>query len=408
MRFYLICILISIALHGSGQVRRCGTNRYMQKLHKENDMQYSKQQRALQNLYKKMNAGTTITIPVVFHILYNNASQNIADEKIIAQVEVLNRDFAGLNADSALIPLPFKSRFAKSGIQFCLALQDENGNPTNGIIRKQTSAAGFSIDGPDPKNNADGGDRPWDAEIYLNIYSCFITNDYLGYTQLPGGSPETDGIVLDYRVVGGPNSPGSMPPYHLGRTATHEAGHWLGLYHIWGDDDGACTGNDYVDDTPNQAFENYGCPVFPHVSCGNVPEGDMFINYMDYTNDACMKMFTPQQVQRMYSALNSFRKGIPASPACTLPCSNGILEENSIKIKPNPSSGIFDVEIEYCKRTEVNILLINAMGKIILNSDFLLNYTRLININLTHNGSGLYILLLTSGKEKITRKIIVL
>jgi hypothetical protein len=94
----------------------------------------------------------------------------------------------------------------------------------------------------------------------------------------------------------------ASPPFHLGRTATHEVGHWLNLRHIWGDTED-CSGSDFVDDTPNAAGPNFGKPSFPSVSCTNGPNGDLFVNYMDYVDDDSMFMFTTQQVARMSATL---------------------------------------------------------------------------------------------------------
>lgn len=144
----------------------------------------------------------------------------------------------------------------------------------------------------------------WPAEQYLNIWVCEL-GDLLGYAQFPGGPLETDGVVVNYRAFGLGGT--AEPPYHLGRTATHEVGHWLNLYHIWGDDGSGCGGTDEVDDTPNQAGPNTGTPTFPTISCDNAPNGDMFMNFMDYVDDDSMNMFTNGQVERMHSALDSLR-----------------------------------------------------------------------------------------------------
>ena len=118
----------------------------------------------------------------------------------------------------------------------------------------------------------------------------------LGYAQFPGGQPETDGVVINYKAFGTTGT--AQAPFNLGRTATHEVGHWLNLRHIWGDTSD-CSGTDFVDDTPKAQRQNYGTPTFPHISCNNAPNGDMFVNYMDYVDDEAMFMFTTGQVERM-------------------------------------------------------------------------------------------------------------
>jgi hypothetical protein len=258
-----------------------------------------------------------ITIPVVVHVVYNTAAQNISDALIQAQINQLNLDFAKLNSDASNVPSAFAGLAANTNVQFCLAQRDPSGNPTTGIVRKATTVTSFSTnDGV--KKTSTGGAAAWDATKYLNLWVCNLGGGILGYAQFPGGAAATDGVVVLYSSVGSLTTPGTSAPYNYGRTATHEVGHWLNLYHIWGDDGTACTGSDNVADTPNQADENYGCPTFPTVSCSNGANGDMFMNYMDYTDDACMNMFTTGQATRMNAlfATGGVRVGLAASLGC--------------------------------------------------------------------------------------------
>ncbi|HMC96362.1 MAG TPA: fibronectin type III domain-containing protein, partial [Flavobacteriales bacterium] len=139
-----------------------------------------------------------------------------------------------------------------------------------------------------------------------------------GYAQFPGGSASTDGVVCLYSSIGGMTNPGTATPYHLGRTMTHEVGHWLNLRHIWGDSN---CGNDLVSDTPTQQTSNFSCPSFPHVTCSNGPNGDMFMNYMDYTDDACMNIFSAGQKARMQALFvtGGARVSLLSSLGCTPP-----------------------------------------------------------------------------------------
>lgn len=268
---------------------------------------------------------SVITIPVVFHVLYNTTAQNISDALINAQLAQLNADYAKLNSDAANVPSAFSSLAANTGIQFCKAQRDPSGNATTGIIRKSTTVSSFSTN-DNMKRNANGGSDAWPASAYLNVWVCNMSGGILGYAQFPGGAAATDGVVLHYTSVGSLttfNSAGA--PYNKGRTATHEVGHWLNLFHIWGDDGTSCTGSDNVSDTPNQADEHYGCPTFPQVSCSNGPNGDMFMNYMDYTDDACMNMFTTGQSNRMNALFSTggSRASLSTSQGCTPPTGGG-------------------------------------------------------------------------------------
>jgi len=251
-------------------------------------------------------AGITV-IPVVVHVVWYKDEQNISDAQIKSQIDVLNQDYRKLNPDVDNTPAPFKPLAADATIEFRLADQDPSGNPTNGITRTQTDSTGFSDDDK-VKSAATGGADPWPAGKYLNLWVCQLGGGLLGYAQFPGGPAATDGVVILHSAFGTTGT--AAAPFDKGRTASHEIGHWLNLRHIWGDDDTGCNGDDFVDDTPNQAGPNYGMPTYPHVTCNNGPNGDMFMNYMDYVNDAAMFMFTAGQVVRMQSTLEHERSTV--------------------------------------------------------------------------------------------------
>jgi len=257
-------------------------------------------------------------IPVVVHVVYNTAAENISDAQVQSQIDVLNRDFSRTNTDASGTPSVWQSIAANCDIQFCLATVDPNGNPTTGIVRKATSVTSFSTNDA-VKYSSSGGDNAWTSSKYLNIWVCDLGSGYLGYAQFPGGPSATDGVVIDYQAFGTTGT--ATAPFHLGRTATHEVGHWLNLYHIWGDDGSSCSGSDGVSDTPNQGDENYGCPPFPTLSCSNGPNGDMFMNYMDYTDDGCMNLFTNGQKARMQAlfATGGARNSLLTSNGCGAP-----------------------------------------------------------------------------------------
>jgi hypothetical protein len=232
----------------------------------------------------------TITIPVVVHVLYNTDEQNITDEQINSQIDVLNKDYRAQNDDIGKVPDVFKSFIADTNIEFKLA----------DITRTHTDRTIFDpYDETEPmKFTSKGGQDAWSRDKYLNLWVCLLDGGVLGYAQFPGGPAETDGVVITYTAFGTTGT--AAEPFNKGRTATHEIGHWLNLRHIWGD---SPCGNDFVDDTPTQKEHNFECPTFPHITCNNGPNGDMFMNYMDYTNDACMQMFSQGQSMRIEAAL---------------------------------------------------------------------------------------------------------
>ncbi len=243
-----------------------------------------------------------VTIPVVVHVVYNTDDENISDAQVASQIAALNRDYNARNDDKSKTPACWLGLVTSADLTFVLASVDPAGNPTDGIERTRTAKTSFDVD-DSVKSSATGGADAW-LGAYLNLWVCSLGGGLLGYAQFPGGAPATDGVVILNSAFGTEGTAAS--PYDLGRTCTHEVGHWLNLHHIWGDT-ADCTGNDFVDDTPNAQHPNYGDPVFPHISCSNGPNGDMFMNYMDYVNDDAMVMFTAGQVARMQSALEEVR-----------------------------------------------------------------------------------------------------
>jgi hypothetical protein len=302
---------------GLPQRRTCGTmNVHYQLL--TTDLTYARNRREIENRsleyarrgLEAARVGITV-IPTVVHVVYNSSrpEQNISDAQIRSQIDVLNRDFRKQNPDIASVPAAFQPLAADTRIEFVLATTDPNGNPTNGITRTATTETGFIDDRV--KSTATGGADPWPSDRYLNVWVCLLEEGLLGYAQFPGGPAETDGVVITYTGFGTTGT--AAAPFNLGRTATHEVGHWLNLRHIWGDDGNGCNGSDFVDDTPNQAGPNTGLPRFPRVTCNNGPNGDMFMNYMDYTDDAGMFMFTTGQVVRMQAVLDFERASLGVS-----------------------------------------------------------------------------------------------
>jgi len=255
---------------------------------------------------------TVARIPAVVHVLYRTAAENIEATQVQSQIDVLNADFRARNADVDKVPDAFSARVGDALIEFALATEDPDGRKSDGITRTRTRRKSFGGDiaSLDEEIKVASGAAAWPADRYLNLWVCSLGEGLLGYAQFPGGPADRDGIVVLNTAFG---TTGIVEaPFDRGRTATHEVGHWLNLLHIWGDDDLGCRGSDSVGDTPNQAGSNGGCPKFPRVSCANGPHGDMFMNYMDYTDDACMCLFTRGQVARMHAALAGPRAGIVA------------------------------------------------------------------------------------------------
>jgi hypothetical protein len=227
----------------------------------------------------------TLEVPVVVNVLYRTAAENISADQINSQIEILNQDFSASNSDYALTPGVFQSvRSGDTKIKFVL----------QAVVRRETSKKSWTTN-DNMKKTKQGGIDPTNPETTLNIWVCTLGNGILGYAQFPGGNPATDGVVILNTAFG--NTGTVEAPFDKGRTATHEIGHYFNLRHIWGD---ATCGNDLVTDTPVHNGANFGCPSYPDNSnCGGTIHPMMTMNYMDYTDDACMFMFSAGQKTRM-------------------------------------------------------------------------------------------------------------
>jgi PKD repeat protein len=288
------------------------------------------------------NGNAVITIPVVVHILYKTGqaigkTPNITAEQVKSQIDFLNEMMAGTDPNKSKLPAAFKSvDGGNTNIQFCLALKDAAGNTLSepGIERLDLTKKGWS----DPStfttldqitNLFDNTVKPatiWDPNKFFNIWTGDFTTKsyYLGYATFPsgtgltglpgGGTATTDGVVMGSNVFGCKalyaNGYYFTEPYIYGVTSAHEVGHWLGLRHISGDSQ---CGDDYCSDTPAQyggnnkcgGGLNWGCPSYPFQAnkCGSTPNGEMFQNYMDYSDDQCRSLFTKEQVVRIQTTM---------------------------------------------------------------------------------------------------------
>ncbi|TRX21536.1 zinc metalloprotease [Flavobacterium franklandianum] len=226
-----------------------------------------------------------IVIPVVVNVLYRTVAENISDAQIQSQIDVLNKDFTATNPDFANVPAEWSGIKANVDITFELVK----------INRKATTKTSWGTRDA-MKSTKKGGLDPTTPSTTLNFWVCTIGGGILGYAQFPGGSSATDGVVCDSQYVGVTPNSGASYPYNLGRTATHEVGHWMNLRHIWGD---ASCGNDLVADTPVANTSNFGVPTYPYVSTCLPAHNEMTMNYMDYTDDRGMYLFTNGQKSRM-------------------------------------------------------------------------------------------------------------
>ena len=383
---------------------RCATNQIPAnqiQLHQEAKFEsWLKEKNTFRKLLKssrQADSGETeqiLQIPVVFHVVHNGSpvgeGSNIPDAKILEQLEIINQDFRRQNADTTDTPEAFKPVAADTEIQFVFAKRDPEGIPTNGIVRVQGTELEYT---PSTEDDLLKAVSFWPPEDYLNIYITNLSGGNLGYAQFPFANLEgiaselenyrhTDGVVLDYVWVGENLETGGFDSY--GRTATHEIGHFLGLRHIWGDNLSNCSVDDFCEDTPETRQPTNGCPA-DKAFCGSP---DMIQNFLDYTDDVCMNLFTICQKERMRTVLefSPRRKTLLTSPALQEP----VLVPNDLGIRTIISPDVAACEGSPTPRIEVRNYGTNEITsysvELFLN-DFLVE---------TVNGSGLLGYLATS------------
>ncbi len=403
------CVLLSITTLGFAQ-RSCGSTEYARRM---NYNVFSNQDNLGQTSQTARDtfANEIITIPVVIHVLYNNSTQNISDAQVMSQLRVLNEDFRRLNADASQTPEAFKSSAADCRIMFCLAQVNPRGAAQKGIVRKFTNRTSFSVD-DDMKFSAAGGDDAWDAKKYLNIWVCNMQSNSIGYATPPNSEAVRDGVVIQYDCFG---TVGTVRyPFNKGRTATHEIAHWMGISHIWGDN--SC-GSDGIDDTPRQSNYNSNCPSFPKLSsCSPNANGDMFMNFMDYTNDACMNMFTNGQKQRMRNVFSGtgYRNSFLKSYACdsSLATAAPSVTEPVKQEKPLPSVVIYPNPVqEQMQLMPVNGYDLKGKTVSIYTPSGVLMSTRILNastnkIDVSTLKQGIYVLKIGDNNDRQVLKLI--
>lgn len=407
----VLVVLIMASIQGVAQ-RACLTQAYAEQQQalypsyseRKASVEAFIRQRTAQAATLKTAAKEIIRIPVVVHILYNNSSQNISDAQVVSQIAALNRDFRRQNADTVNTPERFKALGADVEIEFALATADPKGRPTTGVIRKQTGVSDWAMDDK-IKFTSQGGDDAWDSKSYLNIWVGNLRG-LLGYSSEPGGTVEKDGIVISTSAFGTINV---GTPYDKGRTVVHEAGHWLGLKHIWGE---TYCGDDLVDDTPKQGNYTTGCPTTVRTSCGNNATGDMYMNYMDFVNDACMNLFTHGQKLRMrtlfevegprYALLSS--RGLNAPWLEEAPAEGEPITIKEPRIYPNPAAGEVTIDFtgeEQWSGKELRVIAINGVEV----------YRQVVTgptqkINLSHLKPGIYMVWIKGGGKEFRQKLV--
>lgn len=415
---YLATLLFSMTLTGASQPtkRVCLTHlRHLKQMETDSDYQAKRARYQVpteKQSNRKTASETVYSIPVVIHVIHNGEAigtgTNISDDQINSAITALNLDFRSTNTDTLAPTHPFYPLQADVKMEFCLAKKDPQGAATTGIIRYNKGKAAWGVD--DFEVNV----KPstfWDINKYLNIWiMTFGSPDEttLGYATLPGWPTDSEvGVVIGASYFG---TVGDLTPgFDKNRTATHEVGHFFNLSHIWGD---ATCGDDFVSDTPPQEGSNDSyCPTFPHnvsSQCNPGSNGEMFMNYMDYTTDNCMQLFTTGQKERMRAAiLLSDRIGLTTSAAEVCGQPDGLNEKilSGVSIYPNPSSNSVSIalptnfefkaiEVYTINGNQVNVNHQYSGGK--------------VEVNTTQLSNGTYILAVTGRFGTVNKNLVII
>ncbi len=396
MRHLVIIFLISICGGSSAQTIWCGS---------ENHHVESKLIVAPEIVQRKV-----LVVPVVFHILWRDSSENISEERIRSQIDVLNTDFRGLNEEIKHLPENIRNLAADMEIEFCLASLDPSGGAANGITRKQTNIAAIGTQNTVTipsrafiKNESLGGTDAWDTDRYLNIWvGKFQPGSILAESKFPWDTlkPE-DGIRIDPEYVGIHCVDAVKKNFSYGRTLTHEVGHYFGLLHPWSSD---CNAGDMVDDTPPQRNAYYGCRVEENDLCGFQP---LFENYMQFTDDLCMALFTKGQKARVDNMILNYRPELLMNNISCLPINyEETLSEENVNIFPNPSTGCIMIDLNLLRTKPVSIELFDSAGRLL----HFVNSTAIgiRPLQIERIQSGVYFIRIKSEGDVVTKKVIVL
>ncbi len=307
-----------------------------------------------------------LIVPVVIHVVWHTNAENISDELIAAQLAALNRDFNAQNQDLDQVPNEFQSRITNIGISFCLASKTPSGQPSNGIVRIETSVEDIGV-----KNSlfidSTGGSNAWDSEKYLNIWVANTGTFLSGFGSYPGLTvPEKTGVVVNPKYFG----INEHPKYGLGRTLVHEVGHYFGLKHVWSNDP-FCEEDDGVEDTPKQKYEHSGCPNYPQPSC---TESDMFMNFMDYVDDPCMLMFTAGQKERIWANIDIFRSSLLSNTIEYYCLNTNQSRDLEFAISPNPLTDLMMITFPNQDNGLIKVQVFDMFGRLRKHKSMLANF----------------------------------
>lgn len=389
---------------------QCGAHQALLQNLSEKEIQYFHQKNNeqldewLQNSSNFIKNRSVVTLPVVVHVVYHEDEENISDEQIFSQIDILNKDFRALNCQVPKVEEPFKELIADIEFEFCLATIDPDGNPTNGITRTWSRIPFFDCNSDFLYKKANGGADAWDTKRYINIWVAklgpVVGGSTLGCGTFPNSTDSTkQGITVNYWAFGSEGP--VIYPNHLGRTATHEMGHFFNLRHVFANGapaDPCEDDHDNIPDTPAQDRSySQQCPNGKKFSCGTQ---DMYMNFMNYTADACMAMFTKGQKERAWATLNVFRPELLQSNACS---AQSTTEQFEFELGPNPALDFFTIKIKSSSHRAGQLKVFDPSGKMVIYEPY-----QPINvpISLTSIQSGLYFVEFSCGELRSLTKLV--
>ena len=407
---FLIFISLSDFLPAQQSPLHCGSTHLLEERKKENpdlakqilQLETQLQEQMGKAQFRERNA----IIPVVVHVVWVEQADNISDEVIQSQIDALNRDFQRRNENRLRVPEDFAPLMANIGFEFCLAGSAPDGTLSSGITRTQSilscigNTGSVKVDGkPRLFYTALGGADAWDTEHYLNIWVAPNCDAFLGSSSFPGiGPAEEDGVSIDPQYLGVFPENSAAFPFHLGKTLTHEVGHYFNLQHTWGSS--GCDTDDLVADTPAQEKAYQGCPIHPSSTCDSP---DMFMNFMNYVDDECLMFFTQGQKERMLATLAGPRAGLLDNDFCN---PKVVTLTPPLSIYPNPARDCIHVVLKEDQTEVYEVLLYDAAGKIVAQQEGVGGIAERINTHFL--ASGIYFIQAKMGGSIYTGKVLVL
>lgn len=408
-----ILSLFMLCLYGRAEAQavRCAADSKAVQNASLHELIYRKTEELKAEKFRKSALQEVVRIPVVVHVIHNNASgtiggANISNEQVFSQIEALNEDYRRMPGTPGYNTDPVGTDMQ---IEFFLANIDPEGHPATGINRVYSSRRSFNVLS---ETLAISELSYWDANKYLNIWVTTLSGGYLGYAEFPIGNYDgleatdiderIDGVFIDHRAFGR-NTGTVEPPYGSGRTTTHEIGHWLGLIHTWGD---ARCGTDYCDDTPTAESSNNTLVCTPvYSSCRGITTRNMIENYMDYTVDSCMNIFTQDQKARVRAILeiSKRRQNLLANADIFETVSEPLV----LKVLGNPVEGSsLDCKVLVNEAQDYKIEIFDDLGRVLFSEEYKNSLSRVVQIPKTRIGSGMRHLRLSSKGTQIDRRII--